>query len=230
MLYIVATPIGNSEDLSYRAAKTLAESDIILTEDTRSSGFLLRRITELFKFKINPAQKLISYYKEKEFEKLPEILDILKEDQMVSIVSESGMPLISDPGYVLLTQVIKQSIPYTVIPGPSAVTTAIPLSGLIKDNFLYLGFIPKKESEIKKLCNKLVDISKILPECGFVLYESPHRIQKTLSSFNEYIPRARIALCREMTKKFEEVVRGTPKDLMGGTYKGEIVLVVTLED
>lgn len=137
MLFIVSTPIGNLEDMTLRAARTLATVDIILAEDTRSAHILLSSLEKNFGLSRNPNTHIISYYKEKEFEKLPEVLDLLKSDKNVALISEAGTPLISDPGSLLTQSVIKKNIPFTVIPGPSAVTTALVLSGLPSKNFYF---------------------------------------------------------------------------------------------
>src|SRR3989344_5894625 len=125
MLYIVGAPIGNLDDLSIRQAKTLAASDIILAEDTRSTGLLLQRVVKTFGFARNSKQKLISYYKEKEFEKLPEVLELLRSDKSVCLISRSGMPLISDPGLLLVKYLVQKNIQFSVVPGPSAGITAL---------------------------------------------------------------------------------------------------------
>lgn len=221
MLYIVATPIGNLNDLSYRQAKTISSSDIILSEDTRSTGLLLERIKQMFGFEINPELKLISYYKEKEFEKLSEILEFLRDGKEISLISQSGMPLISDPGYLLVKKVIEENLPYTIIPGPTAVVSALAYSGFDPKQFLFLGFLPKKQNDIKKLLERSLPLN--IP---VVFYESPNRINKTLEILNEFYPNAEVCICREMTKKFEEIIRGRAGELMKRTYKGEITVVV----
>lgn len=225
MLFIVASPIGNLDDLSYRQAKTLCESDIILAEDTRSVRYLLSKTKELFGFTVKKSQIISSYYKEKEMEKLPQILTYLKEGKDVSLVSESGMPLISDPGYLLVQTAIRNEIPYTVIPGPSSVTTALALCGFPSDNVLFLGYLPKKESPLSQLINQLRQTASIFKEIVFVCFESPLRIQKTLEIFNRLIPDSDICICREMTKIYEEISRGKPGELLGREYRGEIVVV-----
>lgn len=225
MLYIVSTPIGNLDDLSYRQAKTLCESDIILAEDTRSAYNLFRKAKELFQLSPKPSYAMISYFKEKEMEKLPEILSYLKKDLAVSLVSESGMPLISDPGYLLVQTAVRNEIPYTVIPGPSSITTALALSGFPSDNVLFLGYLPKKESALSQLIDQLRQTASIFKEIVFVCFESPQRIQKTLEIFNRLIPDSDICICREMTKIYEEISRGKPGELMGREYRGEIVVV-----
>lgn len=230
MLSIVGTPIGNLDDLSIRQAKTIASADIILSEDTRSTGFLLQKIKSLFNFEINPNQRMISYYKEKEFEKLPEIITLLTTSQtpQVVLISQSGMPLISDPGLLLVQQCIKKQIHFEVIPGPTAVTTALVYSGFNSNHFTYVGFFPKKKSELLQLINLLKHISQTLKDTVFVAYESPNRINKTLELFNSLTPNADIVICRELTKKFEEIIRGKPKDLLNQDYKGEITIVFKL--
>ena len=225
MLYIVSTPIGNLDDLSIRQAKTLISSDIILAEDTRSAAILLKACAANFKFQITNF-KLISYYKEKEFEKLPEVIEYLKEGKNVSLISESGTPLISDPGYLLVKTCIKKNIPFTVIPGPSAVISSMVLSGFDPSKFMFLGFLPKRENEKLKLFKKLLSIKEIFPEMSFVFYESPKRINETLHYINKMGWNPDVVICREITKKFEEVIRGKAEDLMNKQYKGEITIIV----
>lgn len=227
MLYIVATPIGNLDDLSIRQAKKLSESDIILAEDTRSAHILFDAIAKRFNYAPNPQHRIISYYKEKEFEKLPEIMDLLREGKSVSLISESGMPVISDPGFLLIKQVIKEHIPFTVIPGPSSVTTALIHSGFDTEQFMFVGFLPKKKSEIYKLFSRLKTVKVTFPKTSLVFFESAKRIQETLRIMDELFPNAQICICREMTKKFEEIIRGTPKDLFERKMKGELTVVIS---
>lgn len=234
MLFIVGTPIGNLKDLSLRQAETIASADIILTEDTRSISAIFSAINKFFRLPINPSQRTISYYKEKEFEKLPEVINFLKDDKKVVLISESGMPLISDPGFLLVKTVIKQNLPYTVIPGPTAVTTALvasglnpsPLSDKITGGFMFLGFLPKKQTQLLQLFNRLELVNKTFPDTTFVFYESPHRIKSSLQCFDTLKCDAEIVICRELTKKFEEIIRGKAKDLINRDYKGEIVLLI----
>ncbi len=228
MLYIVATPIGNLDDLSYRQAKILSESDVILAEDTRSAQTLLSAIPKRFKFHIPRSLRIISYYKEREFEKLPEVFKLLKDNKNVSLVSESGLPLISDPGQLLVEQIIKQQLPFTVIPGPSAATAALVYSGFKTDCFMFLGFLPKKYAALVKTVEAMRQSNNILKELVFIFYESPQRINQTLKVLDEKIPKADVCICREMTKQFEETIRGKPKDLMNKKYKGEVTLVIKI--
>lgn len=227
MLYIVGTPIGNLEDLSIRQAKTILSCRYILSEDTRSAGFLIGKMKELFNLP-SPQHTLISYYKEKEFEKLPEILELLHDDQDIALISEAGMPLISDPGLLLITHAIKDNIPFTVIPGPTAVTTALVHSGFNSTQFLFLGFLPKKENEIKKVFERLIKMDEIQKDISYVFFESPERIHQTLSVLQNICPNTQVCICRELTKKFEEVVRGTPEELQHREYRGELTVVLHL--
>jgi len=232
MLFIVATPIGNLDDLSIRQAKTLAASDIILAEDTRSAQILLNAIVERFPPNTYPIThnshmpKIISYYKEKEFEKLPEIIDLLKLDKNISLISEAGTPLVSDPGYLLVKTCIQKNILITVIPGPSAITTALIYSGFNPGEHMFLGFFPKKESQLYQLINRLKQIKTIFPEMVFVFYESPLRINKTLRCIDTSKFNVEVVICREMTKKFEEIIRGSIDELIKRDYKGEITVVI----
>ncbi|OGK43810.1 16S rRNA (cytidine(1402)-2'-O)-methyltransferase [Candidatus Roizmanbacteria bacterium RIFCSPLOWO2_01_FULL_38_11] len=219
MLYIVGTAIGNINDTTYRAAKTLSEANVILVEDTRSFSSYYKRILELFKFSAIPEQKIIPFHDQNEFEQTPYILKLLENNTQVALVSEAGVPLISDPGSFLLQQVIKNNIPYTVVPGPSALTTALALSGYSgKEPVIFLGFLPKKEQAVKKILGQYEGV--------IVFYESAERIDKTLQIINEIMPTAQVCICREMTKKFEEIARGTVKDLLGRKYKGELTVVL----
>lgn len=226
MLYIVSTPIGNLEDLSLRQTKTLVSCEYILAEDTRSAGFLLEKITELFpQLSSSHKPKLISYYKEKEFEKLPEVMALLREDKDIALISEAGTPLISDPGSLLIKQVIKENISFTHIPGSTAVINAVVLAGFNTQHFLFMGFAPKKQSELKKMIAQIKKIKETL-DTSIIFYESPFRVHDTLSILEDQLPDCPIAICREMTKKFEEVIRGTPTELMQREYKGELTVVI----
>ncbi len=226
MLYVVGTPIGNLEDLSLRQARIISEAEIILSEDTRSTGMLLQKIKELFNLSRNPSQRLISYYREKEFEKLPEIIAFLEEDKNIALISQAGMPLISDPGLLLVQTVIKRNIPFTVIPGATAATTALVYAGFNPEFSLFMGFLPKKASHLKKLLLKLQGIKTIIPETSFIFYESGQRVVETLTLIAEIFPEHKIVIGRELTKKFEEIIRGTATDLAKRTYKGELTIIL----
>lgn len=229
MLYIIGTPLGNLEDLSLRAAITLISSDIILAEDTRSARILLLSISKLFPNLPNHPKlpNIVSYYKDIEFQKLPEVIDWLKVGKNISLISESGMPLINDPGLLLVKTCIKQKITFNVIPGPTAVTTALVYSGFDPENFMFLGFLPKKDSQIKNLFSRMKQLDYLNSKLCFVFYESPKRINNTLEVLDQEFPTAQICITRELTKKFEEIIRGTASDLKTRTYKGELCLIIT---
>lgn len=199
MLYIVATPIGNLEDISLRALKTLKEADVILAEDTRHTGILLKH------FEI-PHKPMVSFYDEVEAQKLNDLIDLIKLQNVV-LVSDAGTPLISDPGYKLVRETIKQGIKIDAIPGPCAAINALVLSGLPPDKFTFWGFFNKKISEA---------------EGTNIYYVSPHRLQKFLQNLNKDI-----VICREMTKTFQEIWSGNSNDAMikFTKPKGEFVVL-----
>lgn len=226
MLYIVGTPIGNLNDLSLRQAKTIAQAAIILTEDTRTTGILIARIEELFGLKANPDRRLIPYHKDNEFEKLPEVMDMLEGGQDLVLISQAGMPLISDPGALLIREAAKRSIAMTSVPGPTAVTTALALCGIPFSRFLFYGFLPKKTNDVKKALASAAQACSAAEKCVCVFYESPQRIAGTLSLLNGLDPGADVCICRELTKLHEEIIRGKPLELAAKTYKGELVMVV----
>lgn len=228
MFYIVGTPIGNIEDISFRAVKILTMSDVILCEDTRTFNVFYYRIQNLFNVHPINNQKIISYYRDKEFEKLPLIIAYLKENKNIALVTESGMPAISDPGNILINQLIKMNIPFTAVPGPTAFVTATALSGLPTDDLLFLGFFPKKTSSLIQLIKQLNQTKNVLETLTVAFYESPYRINKTLGILNQLIPQVDICICREMTKKFEEIIRGKPSQLIDKKYKGEITVILRL--
>lgn len=225
MLYIVGTPIGNLEDLSIRQAKTLASAQVILAEDTRSAHILLQKIPVLFGIEVNTNQKVISYYKDKEFEKLPQVIELLEEEKEVALISDAGMPSISDPGYLLIKTAIKRNHPFTVIPGPSAVTTSLLYSGMNPQHFMFLGFLPKRSSELRKILDKTKKVKEVFDNVVFVAFESPNRINVTLQEMSEILPTSEICVTRELTKIYEEAIRGTADELKDKEYKGEITLI-----
>ena len=229
MLYLVGTPIGNLEDLSLRQAKTILTAGVLLAEDTRSAETLLNAAERLFHIPRNTQQIVVSYYKDREFEKLPYILSLLAKDKNVALISEAGMPLISDPGGLLAHHCRKHGIPFTVIPGPTSITTALALAGNSSHTWTYLGFLPKKPNDIKRLIEKI----KLVPvfekkDHVFVAFESPDRFNDTMKLFAEVIPAATISVCRELTKKFEEVFIGKPAELIDKNLRGEIVIIISL--
>ncbi|PIV08801.1 16S rRNA (cytidine(1402)-2'-O)-methyltransferase [Candidatus Roizmanbacteria bacterium CG03_land_8_20_14_0_80_39_12] len=229
MLYLVGTPIGNLQDLSLRQAKTILTADVVLAEDTRSAETLISAAERLFSIQRNPTGKVISYYKEREFEKLPYILELLVEGKNIALISEAGMPLISDPGGLLASHCRKKNIPFTVVPGPTSVTTALVLAGNTSHTWTFLGFLPRKENELRKLIEKM----KQVPSFGkndhaFVAFESPERFVDTMKVMTETNPTATITVCREITKIYEEVLAGTPAELAKNKLRGELVLIISL--
>jgi len=232
MLSVVGTPIGNMEDLSYRAARTILTADIILTEDTRSTHTLIHKIHELFghilpQRELHHQPKIESYYKETELQKIPIINKWLSEGKNIVLISEAGMPLISDPGYLLMRTAIREGFTYTVIPGPSAVTTALIHSGAKFHEFMFIGFLPKKAGDVKRTLEKVKSAKALFPDSVYVAFESPHRIKETLSRIGEILPDADVTVARELTKKFEEILRGKADALQSEEYKGEITLVLS---
>lgn len=211
MLYIISTPIGNMKDISFRAIETLERLDVLLCEDTRKTGVFLKNLG----IKNNP--KLVSYYMEVEEQKMPEVVEYLKKGLDVGLVSDAGTPLLSDPGFLLVKKCQKENISYTAIPGASAVVNALVLSGLPVGRFCYLGFLPKKDGDRKKILKKYINVDGTK-----VVYESPFRLKKLLLEIKEIFgEKVEIKICREMTKKFEEVL--SPEELTG--EKGEAVVV-----
>ena len=194
VLYVVATPIGNLEDTTLRALRILKEVGLIAAEDTRKT----RRLLATYGIKT----PLTSYHEHNKKTKLARLLDSLKEKD-VALVSEAGMPGLSDPGYELIVAATQQGIPVVPIPGPSVVLTALVLSGLPTDQFTYLGFLPRKKGERLRLLKSVADEPRTI-----VAFESPHRLSTTLNDQIETLGDRRIAVCRELTKVHEEVFRG----------------------
>ncbi|MDD5069839.1 MAG: 16S rRNA (cytidine(1402)-2'-O)-methyltransferase [Candidatus Omnitrophica bacterium] len=217
MLYLVATPIGNLEDITYRAVKTLGEVDCILAEDTRKTGQLLKHY--------DIQKKMFSFFEHNEKQKIPQIIDRLLKGEKIALVSSAGMPTISDPGYKLVRQCREQNISVTAVPGPSSVINAVSLSGLPHEKFVFLGYVPRKSSEFKRFLE-----TALTWDLTLVFFDSPHRIIKSLKLLRESCPERPITVAREMTKKFEEIVEGsldqTIERFSIKPPKGEIVLVV----
>ncbi len=214
MLYIVSTPIGNLKDITLRALDILKEVDVIAAEDTRRTGILLKHHSI--------KNRMLSYNDHNRSRRIPELLSMLRDGKDVALVSDSGTPGISDPGYRLIKAAIENSFPVSPIPGPTALISALVSSGLPTDSYEFHGFLPKKQKRKEEL---LKNIKKTA-----IFYESPHRIEKTLQLMQKAMPEARVCLARELTKKFEEFIRGTPEEIIGKIgkkkLKGEIVLVV----
>ncbi|MEK7513557.1 MAG: 16S rRNA (cytidine(1402)-2'-O)-methyltransferase [Patescibacteria group bacterium] len=218
ILYLVSTPIGNRADISLRALETLKKTEILLCEDTRKTKMLLE-FYEIF------GPQLVSYYEPVEEAKIPQVIEWLKDGKIISLVSNAGTPLISDPGFKLVRECVRQKIKVEAIPGASALLAALTISGLPTDKFTFLGFLPKKDGKKEKLLKEI--------KYTTIAYESPYRLVKTLEMLNKLMAEAEVVICRELTKKFEETLRGKPRELIDqlakGSLKGEVVLVISLQ-
>ncbi len=218
ILYIVSTPIGNVEDITLRALRILGEVDLIASEDTRNSGLLLKH------YQIQ--KPLTSYFEGNETKKKEFLLSKLKEGNRVALVSDAGTPGISDPGFRLIQLAIQHGIPVIPIPGPSAVITALSVSGLPTDTFRFEGFLPHKSKKRRDLLKQLEEVRETL-----IFYESPHRISETLKDIHEILGDREITLTRELTKVYEEILRGKVSEIQrqisDRNLKGEITLVIS---
>ena len=220
-LYIVATPIGNLEDLSIRAKNILTLVDAIAAEDTRETKKLLSLIGVSYNNK-----KFIAYEDHFEQKKTQEIIDLIKEGKSVALVSDAGSPLISDPGYKLVRECRKQDIKITTIPGCCAVISALQLSGLPTNRFMFAGFVPNKDKARDTFFRELKDINSTI-----VVYETAVRILKTLYVIKEILPSSEVSIVREITKMYEECIFGSIDDVIKKIeekpIKGEIVIVIS---
>ncbi|MCX7957229.1 MAG: 16S rRNA (cytidine(1402)-2'-O)-methyltransferase [Endomicrobia bacterium] len=218
-LFIVSTPIGNLEDMSFRAVNLLNSVDLILCEDTRRTKVICN--------KYNIKTPLKSYYSYIEKQRTEEIIPFIKNGKNVALVSDSGTPSISDPGFLVVKECIKSGISVSHIPGPTAFVSALVCSGLPTERVIFLGFTPKKVGKIQKLFNEI----KVLRGTTIVFYESPYRVVKTLNIlltvFNPYV---QCVLAREITKVFEEFIRGSLKEIYElvskRNIKGECVILI----
>ena len=217
-LYCVATPIGNLGDITFRALETLKYSDLILCEDTRVSKKLLD------KFKIS--KRLVSNHKFNEKKNLEMIIKLLENKKIISLISDAGTPTISDPGRILINECIKKNINVYPVPGPSAVSAAVSISGF-SDKYFFCCFLPEKKSE---LINLFEMISKL--NCSIVFFISPKKIKKNVENIKKYFLDRNILICRETTKYFEEYLRTTIKNLsnINISEKGEITVVISEEN
>ena len=220
MLYFISTPIGNLNDISLRAIDVIRSCDYLYAEDTRTTKKLLDFI--------NCDKRCSSFHEHNEDKISSEIINKIKGKKNIAIVSDAGTPVISDPGYSLIRDCIDQSIEYTLIPGPSSVINAIVMSGLSTDKFSFFGFMPKKKNDQEILFGTLKNDTKTS-----IFFESPKRLQKTISNLIEYVGKKRkISICKEMTKLHEKIIRGTMQEVLDKisnnemVLKGEIVLVI----
>lgn len=220
-LYIVATPIGNLEDITLRAIRILKEVDYILCEDTRTTQILLN--------KYDIKTKTISYHAHSTEKKEETIINMLKAGENLALVSDAGTPCISDPGVMLVSNIRKElgiEAKVVPIPGASAFISALSASGISSAEFTFLGFLPHKKGR-ETIFKNIAKSKRVV-----VFYESTHRILKTLNSLNEYVPNFNIMIARELTKQFEEFVNGTPQEVLGyftqnsDKHRGEFVVIV----
>jgi 16S rRNA (cytidine1402-2'-O)-methyltransferase len=215
-LAVCATPIGNLEDVTLRVLAELREADLVLAEDTRHTRGLLERH--------GIRAKLLSYHEHNEAERVAELLPRLQAGERIALVSDAGMPAVSDPGARLVRAALDAGIDVTVLPGPSAVETALVASGLAGGRYAFVGFLPRKHAELEELWRETAEWG-----CAVVAFESPHRLATALRSLADFDPERDVAVCRELTKRFEEVVRGTAAELAARLVeppKGEVTLVV----
>ncbi|MCX6007437.1 MAG: 16S rRNA (cytidine(1402)-2'-O)-methyltransferase [Chloroflexi bacterium] len=214
VLYVIATPIGNLEDITLRALRVLGEVQLIAAEDTRTARKLLNRY--------NIKTRLTSYFEHNKRMKMPVLLEML-EEQDIALISEAGMPGISDPGYELIKAAIEKDIRVVALPGSSAVTTALAVGGLPADQFVYLGFLPRKKGEKRSLLTSLRDEPRTL-----LCFESPYRVVDSLAAMLEVLGDRNVAVCRELTKLHEEVFRGPLSSAVKHFQKprGEFTIVI----
>lgn len=216
-LYLVPTPIGNLKDITLRALEVLKMVDVVACEDTRQSLKLLNHF--------NIKKTLISYHKHNENGKSEDIIEMLKEDKNIAIISDAGTPGISDPGEVIVKKCIEENIDFEVLTGATAITTALVYSGLDTTKFIFRGFLPRENKDRKPIIDDLVNRTETL-----VFYEAPHRILNTLEFLYENLGDRKIAICRELTKMYEDIIRMTLGEAIKyykeNSPRGEYVLVL----
>ena len=218
-LYLVATPIGNLKDITIRAIETLTKVDFILAEDTRKT----KKVLETYKIK----KSLESFHEHNENIKLEMVLNLLKSGKSGALVSDAGTPTISDPGYKLVKYAIKETIKVVPIPGPSAVIAALSASGLPTDQFIFLGYFPKKKGK-QDIFLAQIELASGQKAATVIFYDSPYRVTKTLSILATKFPKSELVVARELTKLHEEFIRGTVEEVSHKkiTLKGEFTLLL----
>ena len=219
-LYLAATPIGNLEDITLRALRTLKECNVVAAEDTRRTGQLLKHF--------GISRPLLSYFQFNEAKRSEEIIGRLKRGEKVALVTDAGSPGVSDPGERVVKAAIAAGLRVEPVPGPSALVAALTASGLPTEEFHFMGFLPHKPGQRRKQLERIKGYEGTL-----VLYESPYRVERLLGELNELFACRQIVLARELTKRFEEYLRGTPAQLLevlnGRSMKGEFVVLVAGE-
>jgi 16S rRNA (cytidine1402-2'-O)-methyltransferase len=220
-LYLVATPIGNLEDITLRALRTLKECDLVAAEDTRRTGQLLKHF--------GISKPLLSYFQFNEARRSEEILARLRRGEKVALVTDAGSPGISDPGERVVNAAVAAGLRVEAVPGPTALVAALTASGLPADRFHFIGFLPHKSGQRRARLEQLKQLEGTL-----VLYESPYRVEKLLQELVDIFPGRRTVIARELTKKFEEFLRGTPAELLAiaqkRSLKGEFVVLVAAQE
>ncbi|MCL5438963.1 MAG: 16S rRNA (cytidine(1402)-2'-O)-methyltransferase [Patescibacteria group bacterium] len=235
-LYIVSTPIGNLQDITFRVLNILHKVNFIACEDTRKTGILLKSINPMYIAIVQHTMgeeksqrpRLISYFEQNELRRIPEIINILKNGEDVALVSDAGTPTISDPGFKLVRECVNQKIKVEAIPGVSAAIVALTVSGLPTDKFLFLGYLPLKEGKRISLLNNLKKSQEFI-KSTIIIYEAPHKLLKTLNSLRQVFGDMDIVICRELTKIYEEVRRSkiseSLKHFSKTNPKGEFVIL-----
>jgi 16S rRNA (cytidine1402-2'-O)-methyltransferase len=218
MLYVVATPIGNLGDITLRAIETLKSVDVVAAEDTRRSGMLLKHL--------GIKKPFISYHEHNEATRTMELVERLARSENVALITDAGTPALSDPGLRLIRECIKREVPFTIIPGPSSILTALVGSGFSTQKFSFRGFLPVKSGQRERELRAAAE-----REATVIFLESPYRLTKTLAACVDIMPDRHLCVARELTKKFEEFRRGTANELLAYYQvhppKGEIVLVIS---
>jgi 16S rRNA (cytidine1402-2'-O)-methyltransferase len=219
-LFVIGTPIGNLEDITLRAISTLKNVDIILAEDTRNSKKLLNAH--------NIDTKMMSYHDHSSEKEIKKIVSLLLDGKELALISDAGTPTISDPGYGLIRDCIRNDIVIVPIPGVSSITAAISVSGLPSDSFTFVGFLPQKKGRLKKI----KELQKL--DNTIILFESPYKLEKTLNQLLEHLGDRAVVVGRELTKLYEEVIRGNLSDVImhfsKSKVKGEIVIMIGKND
>jgi len=218
MLFVVATPIGNLGDITLRAIEVLKSADVVAAEDTRRSGMLLKHL--------GIKKPFISYHEHNEAARTAELVERLGRGENVALITDAGMPGLSDPGARLICECIKRELPFTIIPGPSSILTALLGSGFSTEKFSFRGFLPVKSGRRERELRAAAERDETA-----IFFESPYRLTKTLAACIDIMPERQLCVARELTKKFEEFRRGTASELLAHYQahrpKGEIVLVIS---
>lgn len=233
-LFVVATPIGNLQDITIRAVKTLFTVDVIACEDTRRTGLLLHELATPFGLLVSnadslpPKPQLLSYYEQIELRRIPEIISLLLDDKNVALVSDAGMPAVSDPGFKLIRECVRAGISVDVLPGPSSVLTALAISGLPTDKFAFLGYPPRKPGH-RIAFYENVKASLQLIKATQIIFEAPHKLLTTLKEMQGVFGEIDVVICRELTKTHQEIRReniATAIEYFSKhTPKGECIIV-----